>query len=62
MKFSNPFKRKENPEMIKAYEAFAQSTKNKREMAEKIIQMMDAIRLERRMGTNGYEGPERRMA
>ena len=47
--------------MTKAYEAFAQSTKNKRETADKIIQMMDALHIERRVGLGGYEGPERRV-
>ena len=62
MKFINPFRKKENPEMKKAYEAREQSTKNKMETANKIIEMMKNLHVERRMGLNDYNGPERRTA
>ena len=62
MKFVNPFRKKENPEMTKAYEARTKSTQNKLAAADKIIEMMNKLHVERRMGLNDYNGPERRTA
>lgn len=44
MKFSNPFKRKKDPEMDSAYEARKQATTNKLNMAERIIDQMNALK------------------
>lgn len=62
MKFVNPFRKKEDPEMTKAYEARAKSTQNKLDAADQIIKMMKNLHIERRIGLSNYNGPERRTA
>ena len=62
MKFINPFKKKIKPEIEKAYQARAESTKNKMDAADKIIKMMETLYIERRRSVETYSGPERRMA
>lgn len=60
MKFSNPFKKKANPEMDKAYADKKKSTQNKIDMADRLIRMVEDLKIERRCGIVEYHGPERR--
>ena len=62
MKFVNPFKKKQNAEMTKAYEARTKATQNKLDTSNMIINMMKSLHIERRVGMEGYNGPERRTA
>lgn len=61
MKFKNPFKRKTDPKLEEVFEARKRATRNKTAMADKIIKMVDDLKVERRCHViENYIGPERR--
>ena len=61
MRLRNPFKRKTDPRIEEVYESRRKAIENKKAMADKIIEMVDHISVERRCGVmEGYAGQERR--